>query len=203
MDGISDKAMQAQSITADWRFYLLFLLVTLVMFPLHESAHFFVYRLLGVHLHMTLNTASPVDQHQRRPVAEIAGPVLNLVLAIVAAVLLHISTNYRRLWAAIALSASLMRLAIYLLIVSAALATGSGLAIGNDEPIAAHMWHLNSLTFVALFSVPFILIVWTVSRHLAGRPRKRAAHIAGLTGTMFCVGILIGNVIDPWLFPRR
>lgn len=194
--------MQPRKINVDWRFYVFFVLVTLALFPVHESAHFVTYRLLGVHLRMTLNTASPTDQTQRRPVAEIAGPLVNLLLAAVAAILLRVSTRRRRLWAVIALSASLMRLAIYLVIVIAALVTGSGQAVGNDEPIAAHMWHLNSLTFVGLLSVPFLVVVWIVSRDLAGSPWKRAAHIGGLTVTMFCVGVLIGNVIDPWLFPR-
>jgi hypothetical protein len=63
------------------RLYALFALCTLLLFPLHESAHYLTYRLLGVHLHMTLNTASPRDQSQRKPIAELAGPLLNLVVA--------------------------------------------------------------------------------------------------------------------------
>jgi hypothetical protein len=165
---------QTQSIRVDWKFYVLFVLVTIAIFPIHESAHFLAYRAFGVHLYMTLNTASPADQDQRLPMAEIAGPLLNLVLAAAATVLLRVSTKYRRLWATTALSASLMRLAIYLVIVVATLITGSGLAVGNDEPIAAHMWHLNSLTLVGLLSVPFLLVVWTVSRSLTGTPSQRA-----------------------------
>ena len=64
--------------------YMLFVLCTLLLFPLHESAHYLAYRLLGVHVHMTLNTASPTDQSQRKAIAELTGPLLNLVVAGVA-----------------------------------------------------------------------------------------------------------------------
>jgi hypothetical protein len=62
-------------------FYLLFAAFALLIFPLHESAHYLTYRMLGIRVPMTLNTASPVDQSQRKPIAELAGPLLNLAIA--------------------------------------------------------------------------------------------------------------------------
>jgi len=49
----------------------------------------------------------------------------------------------------------MMRLTVYLLVVIAALITGSGLSLSNDEPVAALLAGLPSLTFVGLFSIPF------------------------------------------------
>jgi hypothetical protein len=64
-----------------------FLVFALLMFPAHETAHYMTYRALGIHLQMTLNTASPSDRALRRPIAELAGPLFNLGVAAISAVL--------------------------------------------------------------------------------------------------------------------
>ena len=183
--------------------YLLFAVFTLLLFPLHESAHYLTYRLLGVHLHMTLNTASPKDQSERRPIAELAGPLLNLVLASAAALAYDNSHSQRLWWAALGLTSAMMRLVIYVLVIGAAMVTGSGLSLGNDEPIAAHLWGLPSLTFVGVLTVPFVLIVWSIVRTFRGSRVRKVLHVLGLGLTMLCLGMLVGNVLDPWLFPNR
>jgi hypothetical protein len=192
-----------QEISVGLRFYLLFAAFTLLLFPVHEFGHYLVYRVLGVHLHMTLNTASPENQSLRRPIAELAGPLVNLLIASGGAL------DYRTLrpakpWlAASALASSMLRLTVYCLIVGVAVFTGSGLSMGNDEPIAARLWGIPSLTFVALFAVPFVAIVWSVARTFrASRPRT-ILHVLALGFVALCLGMLIGSVIDPWLFPSR
>ncbi len=175
----------------------------LFLFPLHESAHYIAYRAIGVHLHMTLNTASPKNQLLRRPFPELAGPMLNLALGIFAALMLRFSRKAHIFWSATALAASLMRLVIYLLILGVAVKTGSGLSLGNDEPIAAHMWRLPSLTFVCLLGIPFIGIVWVAVNTWAGSRLSKTLNLLGLVLVTFGLGILIGSIIDPWLFPNR
>jgi hypothetical protein len=54
-------------------FYVLFAMFTLLLFPVHEFGHYITYRLLSVHLQVTLNTACPDDQSLRRPLAELVG----------------------------------------------------------------------------------------------------------------------------------
>jgi len=87
--------------------------------------------------------------------------------------------------------------------VGAALVTGSGLSLGNDEPIAAHLWGLPSLLLVGLLAIPFSAIVAIALRQTAGNRRHKAVQVLGLGGAMLAVGMPIGNVLDPWLFPRR
>jgi len=72
---------EEQQINVGPRFYRLFAMFTLLLFPVHEFGQYLTYRLLGVHVRMTPNTASPDDQSLRRPMAEIAGPFVNLVIA--------------------------------------------------------------------------------------------------------------------------
>ena len=186
-----------------WPLYILFVLCTLLLFPVHESAHYLTHRLLGVDVHMTLNTASPKDQSKRRPIAELAGPLLNLVVASMAVLAYHKSHGQRQLWASLGLASAMMRLVIYVLVVGAAIRTGSGLSLGNDEPIAAHLWGLPSLTFAGVLTVPFLLLVWSVVRTFQGRPGSKFLHVLGLGLTTLCVGMFVGNVLDPWLFPNR
>jgi hypothetical protein len=192
-----------ERVVVDFRFYALFAVLMLALFPLHESAHYLAYRAIGVHLHMTLNTASPTDQHLRKPFPEFAGPLLNLALGAGAAFMLCFGKRAHFFWSAAALAASLMRLVIYLLILIAAIRTGSGLSLGNDEPIAAHMWGLPSFTLVCLLSVPFLYIVWIATKTWAGSRFSKLANLLGLALVTFAIGTLIGNVLDPWLFPRR
>ncbi len=196
-------AEQTPALRVNGSFYLLFSTCAFLIFPLHESAHYITYRLLGIHVHMTLNTASPQDQSLRKPIAELAGPVLNLMIASGAAAAYRFSDRARRLWAALALSSALMRLVVYALVVVAALVTGSGLSLGNDEPIAAHLWGLPSLTFVVAFAIPFLIITWSFVRTFEGTRLVKVLHVAGLSLTMLGVGLLIGNVLDPRLFPNR
>lgn len=190
-------------VVVDLRFYALFAALMLVLFPLHESAHYLAYRAIGVHLHMTLNTASPTDQLLRRPLPEFAGPLLNLALGIFAALMLRFSGRAHFFWSATALAASLMRLVVYLLILAVAVKTGSGLSMGNDEPIAAHMWGLPSLTLICLLSVPFLCIVWAAADSWAGSRLSKILNLFGLALTTFGIGLLVGNVVDPLLFPKR
>ena len=126
------------------RSYVLFAVFTLLIFPLHESAHYVTYRLLGVEVPMTLNTASPVDRSLRIPVAELAGPLMNLLVATVSAGA-YLRLKRRQEWLAqLALASAMMRLVVYVLVVGAAVVTGSGLSLGNDEPIADHSVHRSS-----------------------------------------------------------
>ncbi len=200
--GVSLK-QEVQPISFGLSLYAVFVLCTLLLFPLHESAHYLTYRLLGVHLQMTLNTASPRDQSQRKAIAELAGPLLNLIIASTAALAYHTFHRQRQWWAALGLASAMMRLVVYVLVVGAAIVTGSGLSLGNDEPIAGHLWGLPSLTFVGVLAVPFVVIVWTIVRTVDGSWRRRALHMIGLGLTMLCVGVFVGNVLDPWLFPNR
>ncbi len=192
-----------QSISVGLKFYILFAIFTLLLFPVHESAHYLTYRILGVHLQMTLNTASPNDQSQRKPTAELAGPLLNLIVASVAALAYRNLHRHPQWWAALALASAMMRLVVYVLVVGASLVTGSGLTLGNDEPIAAHLWGLPNLTFVGGLTLPFVIIVWSVVRTFQGSRARTNLHVLGLGFTMLCLGMLVGNVLDPWLFPNR
>ncbi len=73
---------EEQQINIGVQFYWLFAMFTvLLLFPVHEFGHYITNRLLGIHLQMTLNTASPDDQSLRRPVAELPGqgPVVKVV----------------------------------------------------------------------------------------------------------------------------
>ena len=97
----------------------------------------------------------------------------------------------------------MMRLVIYILVVGAAVVTGSGLSLGNDEPIAARLWGLPSLTFVALMAVPFAWITGMVASAAWGRWPLAVRHLVVRAVLMLGVGVLVGNVLDPWLYPRR
>lgn len=187
----------------DLRLYVLFAVCLLLVFPLHESAHYLTYRALGIHLQMSLNTASPADQSQRKPIAEFAGPLFNLLLASGCVVAYYTARRGRLAWAAMGLAASMMRLVVYVIIVVAASVTGSGMTTGNDEPIAARLWGLPSLTLVAALSPPFVFILWLFLRSFRGTASAKIINVIGLTILTFCIGMLVGNVLDPWLFPRR
>ena len=196
-------ARAEQPLSVGPSFYILFAVCTLLLFPLHESAHYVTYRILGIHLQMTLNTASPKDQSQRKPIAELAGPLLNLVVASAAGLAYQISRRQRRFWAALALASAMLRLVVYVLVTVAAIVTGSGLSLGNDEPIAAHLWGLPSLTLVGVFTIPFVVIVRSIVRTFQGSRKRASLHVIGLGLTTLSLGMLVGNVLDPWLFPRR
>jgi hypothetical protein len=196
-------AQPTSSLRVNGSFYLLFAMCAFLMFPLHEFAHYITYHLFGIDVHMTLNTASPKDQSLRKPIAELAGPLLNILVATGAAAAYRFLHRSRYFWAALALSSALMRLVVYVLVVVAALVTGSGLSLGNDEPIAAHLWGLPSLTFVGMFAIPFLIITWSVVGTFKASRVVKALHVAGLSLTMLGVGLLVGNVLDPRLFPNR
>jgi len=183
------------------RSYLLYALFALLIFPVHEFGHYCAYQLLGIPVQMTLNTASPRDQSLRKPIAELAGPVVNLMIASAAVVVFRVTGRKLRWLAALALAAAMMRLVVYIAVLVAALVTGSGLALGNDEPIAAHLWGLPSLTLVAIFAIPFALVVWEVFRGLRASATRKTLHIAGLAIITFAAGMLVGNVLVPCLFP--
>jgi len=194
---------EEQQINIGPRFYLLFAMFTLLLFPVHEFGHYITYRLLGVHVRMTLNTASPDDQSLRRPIAEIAGPLVNLVIAL-GATFAYQKFAQRKSWlAALSLASAMFRLAVYFLVLGVALFTGSGLSMGNDEPIAARLWGVPSLTFVGLFAITFLLVVWSIARTFRANRFRTLLHILGLGFMALCLGILIGDFIDRWLFPSR
>jgi hypothetical protein len=180
-----------------------FALFALLLFPAHESAHYLTYRVLGIELQMTLNTASPSDPALRRPIAEIAGPLFNLGVAALAAVV-FLKTSARAWWQReLALAACLMRLDIYALVLVASLITGSGMSLGNDEPIAARLWGLPSLALVFVLAVPFLWVAATVARSAWRTWSSRVAQLIVRAIIMFAVGILVGNVLDPWLLSRH
>ena len=193
----------APPLVSNLRFYALFAVCLFLIFPLHESAHYLTYRAMGVRLQMTLNTASPADQSQRKAIAEFAGPISNLLLAIACLLAFYIARQRQLVWAAMGLAASMMRLVVYGIIIVAATVTGSGMTMGNDEPIAASLWGLPSLTFVIALAPLFVVIVWLLFRSFRGTLRGKALNAIGLTTLTFCIGMLIGNVLDPWLFPRK
>ena len=183
--------------------YAWFVVFVLLIFPLHESAHYVTYRLLGIEVPMTLNTASPVDRSLRSPVAELAGPLMNLIVATASAAA-YLRLKRRREWLAqLALASAMMRLVVYVLVVGAAVVTGSGLSRGNDEPIAANLWGLPSLALVAVFTLPCVSIVASVVQTFEGNWMRRGLHLLGFGFIVLCIGLLVGNVLDPWLFPNR
>ena len=168
------------------------------MFPLHELAHALVYRAFGINVRMTLNTASPADKSQRIVWAELAGPIVNLLVGSAALIMFRLR---RRMWLAqLALAAAMMRLTVYVLIVLAALVTGSGMSLGNDEPIAAQLAHLPSLTFVGLLAIPFAAIVYAIGKDFGSGVLRRAAYVGLLMLITVAVGFVVGTVLDPWLF---
>jgi hypothetical protein len=183
------------------RQFALFTVSLLLIFPVHEFAHFLTYRFFGVDVRLTLNTASPTDQSQRFALAELAGPLLNLVIAIGAAIAFRL---YRRMWLAhLALAAAMMRLVIYGLVLVAAMITGSGLSLGNDEPTAARLAGLPSLTFVGVFAVPFAWVVHVVVKAMYSGVVRRLRYVLLLAFITLCVGLLVANVLDPWLFTDK
>lgn len=139
-------------------FYGIFGLFTLLLFLPHEFAHCIAYRALGVSVRLTLNHASPNDPTQRNSGAELAGPALNLLVAVAAMTVFQRVRKGRQWWAALALAAAMTRLVVYGIVIAAAVVTGSGLSMGNDEPIAAHLVGLPSLTFVGLL-MPFFAVI--------------------------------------------
>jgi hypothetical protein len=128
---------------------------------------------------------------------------MNLVVASFAGIAFHVSGRRSRWWAAMALASAMMRLVVYVVVVGAALVTGSGLSMGNDEPIAAHLWGLPRLTFVAVLSVPFVAILWSIVRRFQGRAARKTMRVAAFALVTLALGVLIGDVLDPWLFPGR
>ena len=183
-------------------FYAAFVLCSVLIFPIHESAHYLAYRVYGIHVRMTLNPASPADQSERKPLAELAGPVMNLAIAFGAALAYFKFPPHRMWWAALALASSMMRLVIYFLVSVAAIITGSGLRLGNDEPYAAHLWGIPALSLVALLTIPFAVVVWSVVRTFRGSLRSKVLHVMGLGVATLVIGTVVSNV-DPVLFPNR
>ena len=180
---------------------LLFSVFAVLIFPAHELAHYSAYQLLGIPVAMTLNTASPRNPRLRRPVAELAGPVLNLFVAGVAAAVY--ARRRRPTWLAeLGLAAAMMRLVVYALVVAAML-NGSWFALSNDEPAAARLWRLPTLTFVVAFAIPFVGIAIALARGLWDNPWARWHHVLSRALVMLAVGVIVGSVLDPWFFPRR
>jgi hypothetical protein len=136
-------------------------------------------------------------------VAELAGPLVNLIIAL-GATFAYQKLGQRKSWlAALGLASAMFRLAVYFLVLGVALFTGSGLSMGNDEPIAARLWGAPSLTFVGIFTIPFLLVVWSIARTFRANRFRTLLHILGLGFITLCLGIIIGHFVDPWLFPNR
>jgi hypothetical protein len=77
-----------------------------------------------------------------------------------------------------------------------------GVKLGDDEPIAAHLWRRPSLVLVGVLAVPFLVIISLVM--LEGSwPQSCTRARFWLHHAVAIIGTLIGNVLDPWLFPRR
>jgi|SRR5579864_7227697 len=195
-------ALMRERVAVTWKFYFIYALWMLLLFPVHESAHYVGYRMAGVSVRMTLNTVTPYDETQRRAAPELAGPLMNLVVGAVAVYAFYHAKRGHQWWAALALCAALFRLAIYLIVLVGAAVTGSGMGMGNDEPIAASLLHLPSLTFVFLLTPFFLMIVWCVLRDIEGSWLRRSGHLLGLTAVTIGLGVFIGQFVDFWLFPR-
>lgn len=103
-------------------------------------------------------------------------------------------------WGALALAAAMLRLVVYAIVIVAALFLGSGFALGNDEPIAARLLGLPSLSFVGLLAPLFAGVVWTVTRTFHARWYGRVGHLLGLGLTTLALGIFVGRILDPWIF---
>ena len=73
-----------------------------------------------------------------------------------------------------------MRLVIYVVIIGAAIATGSAMSVGNDEPIAAKLAGLPGLTFLSVLAIPFVGIVVRVLRTFPGLTNAMAARYRSL-----------------------
>ena len=131
---------EEQRLSVGFRFYLLFAAFTLLLFPVHEFGHYFTYRLLGVPLRMTLNTASPENQCLQKPIAELAGPLVNLVLATGAAFTYPLVRQKKAWLAALALAPATQRLAVYVLVLGVAMFTGSGMALGATSQSRHTSW---------------------------------------------------------------
>jgi len=134
--------------------------------------------------------------------AELAGPTVNLVIGVGAALAYFKFQRYRMWWAALALASSMMRLVIYALVTAAAIITDSAVRLLNDERYAAYLWGIPSLSLVALFAIPFAVVVWSVVPTSQGNFRWKVLHVIGLGLTMLIIGTVVSNV-DPILFPNR
>lgn len=97
----------------------------------------------------------------------------------------------------------MIRLVIYVMIFVATLVTGSTLSMGNDEPIAAHLLGWPGLTFVVVLAPLFATVAWLIFSGLVENRLARTAHLIATALVVFCIGLLVGQLIDPWLFPRN
>jgi hypothetical protein len=183
------------------RFYACYAAALLILFPLHAAVHAVAYRTLGVPVRVSYFSVRPAIGFDRAPMAELAAPMFNLTLAAIAGFAYHGATRRRRLWAIIAVAAALARLTNYVAVTAAAALTGSGTAVLADESFAAHLWGLPSLLFIAVLTVPFAMVTWSVVRTFATSTAGRTAHLAALAILTQCLTIFAGRVLDPFLFP--
>jgi hypothetical protein len=177
-------------------FYAWYAAALLILFPLHGVAHLVAYRTLGIPVRVSYFSVKPVFGYDRAAIAELAAPVFNLVIAAIAGFAYRNATKRRMLWAIIAVSAALARLTNYVVVSAAAAVTGSGMAVLADESFAAHLWGLPSLLFIAVLTVPFAIVTWSVVRTFAQSPGGRAAHLVALAVLTQCLTIFAGNVLD-------
>jgi hypothetical protein len=56
---------------------------------------------------------------------------------------------------------------------------------------------------VGLFRVPFLGIVYSVVKDLTPGSLRRTGYVAILMVITLAIGVLVGNVLDPWLFHNR
>jgi hypothetical protein len=109
-------AQMKEKVAVTWKFYFIYALWMLLLFPVHEPAHYIGYRMAGVPVRMTLNTVTPYDETQRRATPELAGPLMNLVVGALSVYGLHHVQRGRQWWAALALCSAIFRLAVYLIV---------------------------------------------------------------------------------------
>jgi hypothetical protein len=183
------------------RFYACYAGALLVLFPLHAAVHLVAYQALGIPVQATYFSVRPAAGFGRAPLAELAGPILNLTIALSAGFAYQSATQRRTLWAVLAVGAALVRLTNYVAISAAAALSGSGMTVLADESLAAHLWGLPSLLFVGALAVPFSAVTWSVVRTFGNSTIRRAGHLVTLAVLTQSLTIFAGNVFDRFLFP--
>jgi hypothetical protein len=145
---------------------------------------------------MSLYRTTPIDGGVEHVGAVLAGPLLTIGIALLGAWGFTHFARFRLAWASVALSAAMFRLLLYLWATVAAL-SGSGLG-SNDEPVAG----LPSLTFVAIFAVPVLVVIVVVMARVKSSRLTAVGHTAGVLIVTFAIAIVTDQVVQPLLTPN-